>query len=219
MWVEMGDIRPSGHTLPIERAVARLAASLFALVTSEQAMSLGMSKGQIKHAVRCGRWDRVHPGVFRLASSPCPPYQRLAAVCLYGGPDTYASHLSAASLWKLNERPPAVLEISTTRELRLRPEGMVIHRIKRLPSCDRAKVSGLRVTDVGRTLLDLAAEVPEEALENMLDDALRRGLTSVRRLKVAVGRNWRARQVWGGDPPSSRSGAARQRNPRKPAGG
>jgi len=31
------------------------------LVTSEQTILLGKSKGQIKHTVRCGQWDRVHP--------------------------------------------------------------------------------------------------------------------------------------------------------------
>lgn len=52
-----------------------------------------------------------------------------------------------------------------------------------LPTVDVTIVDAIPVTTPARTLLDLAAVVEREALEEALDDALRRGLVSISRLR------------------------------------
>ncbi len=60
--------------------------------------------------------------------------------------------------------------------------GIVIHE-SALPSVDVEVVDAISVTTVTRTLIDLGAVVPEHVLEEALDDALRRRLTSIARLR------------------------------------
>jgi hypothetical protein len=58
----------------------------------------------------------------------------------------------------------------------------VIHQ-SQLPAVDLTVNDTIPVTTPARTLLDLAAVVPADALEEAFDDALRRGLVTVRRLR------------------------------------
>jgi hypothetical protein len=71
------------------------------------------------------------------------------------------------------------------RSSRLRSPRFRIHRSELLPA-DVAMIGPIRVTSALRTLVDLAAVVDERVLEIAIEDAVRRGLVSVERLR------WRA---------------------------
>jgi very-short-patch-repair endonuclease len=75
--------------------------------------------------------------------------------------------------------------------------GVVIHRVGPLPTVDLTTLDGIPVTTAARTLIDLAAVASRESVEEALDDALRRGLVSVARLR------WRLNELGG----SGRRGA------------
>jgi very-short-patch-repair endonuclease len=78
---------------------------------------------------------------------------------------------------------------------RARPPAVILHRVSELPSVDVTVLDGIPVTTAARTLIDLAAVVDRDLLEEALDDALSRKLFSLRRLRwrmVAVGGSGRA---------------------------
>ena len=66
----------------------------------------------------------------------------------------------------------------TTRERNVRRVGVVIHTSQHLDLLDRETAFGLPITAPARTLIDLSAIAPREALTAALDGALRDGLLS-----------------------------------------
>jgi len=71
------------------------------------------------------------------------------------------------------------------RGRRIRRPNLVVHEV-RLLAVDITVVDAIPVTTPTRTLLDLAAVVPRNVVEEALDDALRRGLTSISRLEWRI---------------------------------
>ncbi|MGH2811298.1 MAG: DUF559 domain-containing protein [Actinomycetota bacterium] len=61
-----------------------------------------------------------------------------------------------------------------------------MHRVKGLTRADLSIVDGIQVTAPHRTLLDLGSVVSEELVEHALEDALRRGLVTLARLRWTV---------------------------------
>jgi hypothetical protein len=97
------------------------------------------------------------------------------AAVLACGPGAALSHRSAARLWRLIRSSNAVVEITRSTGLRGRP-GIRVHRAS-LPADELARVDGILVTSVSRTLLDLAAVLTKRQLERALNEAEVLGLT------------------------------------------
>jgi very-short-patch-repair endonuclease len=109
------------------------------------------------------------------------------AACLWAGGAAAASHRAAAALWRLNGFEPSAVEISTPYKIR-RHGNIQVHRALDLASVDRARIAAIPVTTVPRTLLDLGAVSGTESIEEALEDALRRGLVSLPRLRWTLER-------------------------------
>jgi len=151
-------------------------------------MEIGLTEAMIHRRLASGRWDRLYPGVYRLAGAQPTWRQRLLAVCFAGGPGSVASHRSAAALWKLRGFEKGTLELIVPRDRRGNLPG-IVHRPLRLPPVDVTMVDAIPSTTPARTLLDVAGVVPTEVVEEALDDALRRKLVSLSRLR------WRLREI------------------------
>jgi very-short-patch-repair endonuclease len=169
-----------------DERLARLAATQHGTFARAQAARLDATKGMIQHRLRTGRWDRLASDVFRLAGSPPTWQQALLAACLAWGVGAVVSHRAAAALWRLVGFDPGIIELTVPR-VRRRAEAGIIHRHE-LSRADVTSVDGIPVTTPARTLIDLAGVVPRDAVEEAMDDALRRGLVSfpllVRRLEA-----------------------------------
>lgn len=161
--------------------IADLAAIQFGVVSRRQAMDLGLSKSAITRLLQSGAWVRLHSGVFRVASSRPSWYQRLQAALLLAGPDAVLSYRSAGAVLRLEGIAAGAVEITVPRRTNYR--GIKVHFTQLLQPADVVTIDGFRVTSATRTLLDLAGVVEAEVLETALDDALRRGLTSIPRLR------------------------------------
>lgn len=172
-----------------EQAVLKLAACQHGVFSVEQAVERGMSVDQVKRRVSAGRWRRVMPGVCAIAGSPESWRQRLKASALWFGPRCVFSHRTAAALWGLStfdaEAGPVV--IASTRHVTA-PAGVRVFRMTALLPRELGSISGLRVTSVERTLLDLAAEERESDVEAALDEAVRQKLTTLERLGAFIDR-------------------------------
>jgi very-short-patch-repair endonuclease len=81
--------------------------------------------------------------------------------------------------WKLNGVTADRPHIIVAHGRRPRLVGIAIHRTRTLEAGDVVRRGPFRVTSVPRTLIDLAGVLTIEELEEAVDDALRRRLTSV----------------------------------------
>jgi len=104
------------------------------------------------------------------------------------GDGAVVSHSPAAGLFEFIGFPARGTEVSVPRSRR-RARGITVHRPMSLTRVDITVVDSIPVTTPARTLIDLAACVDADVLEDALDDALRRGLVSLPRLR------WRMREL------------------------
>lgn len=170
--------------------IARLAAERHGVFSRTEALSVGATPRIIERRLEAGRWLPMHPGVYRLIGSRPSWRQDLSAACVVAGSGAAASHRASAALRGLPGIQASWIEISVPKGRRVRRPGVIVHEIH-LPDVDLAVVDNIPTTTTTRTLLDLAAICPENVIEDALDDALRRRLTSIPRLRwrlVELGR-------------------------------
>ncbi|MGI8521001.1 MAG: hypothetical protein ACR2MC_10460 [Actinomycetota bacterium] len=160
------------------------------LITRMQAIHAGLSERQIDHRLATGIWRPAHPGVYMAIECSNDWRQRAMAACLWAGGGAAVSHRSAGLVWGLDGIVTSLVEITTPRALS--HPRVVIHRSRLLTRDHVTRVGGIPVTSPTRTLLNLSAVVPPQRLEVALDDALRRGLTSIVRLELEIGAGTRS---------------------------
>ena len=171
----------------LDRALARLARRQYGLVSRMQAMEAGASRSLIQRRLDSGRWERLFTGVYRLAGTVPSLQQRLLATSLAAGEGAVVSYRAAALLWAPEGFTGEVLEISVPRARRLTLPGVKVHRPRDLTRIDRTHHARIPVTTPTRTLIDLAAVTHIDVVEETLDHMLRRGLTTLTRLRWRLG--------------------------------
>lgn len=165
-----------------ERRLARLARRQHGLVTLQQASAAGVSTEGVRWRVRIGRWARVAPGVFALAGTADTWRQKTMAAVLAAGPGAVASHTTAAALYGLSCCPFKAVEITVPLGRSRRSRSALVHASAHLHRIDVASIDSIPITRPARTLVDLAGSVGNAVLEEALDDALVRGLTTLDRV-------------------------------------
>ncbi|MEX2554823.1 MAG: type IV toxin-antitoxin system AbiEi family antitoxin domain-containing protein [Actinomycetota bacterium] len=170
-----------------DKRIAQVAASQHGAFSREQALHAGATKDVIYRRVKRGRWEHVGPSVYRIAGGVASWRQSLLVACLSWGEGAVVSHRGGAPLWKLAGFAPGPVELTVPRS-RHRAAPGIVHR-GWLPAVDVTVVDAIPATTPARTLIDLASVVPLEAVEEALDDALRRGIVSIPRL------HWRLREL------------------------
>jgi very-short-patch-repair endonuclease len=170
-----------------DKRCGSIASGQFGLITVNQAREIGLSSDAVHERVRSGRWERVLPEVYRLAGAPRSWHQSLMAAALWA-PGAAVSHRAAAALWELEGCPTGSVELSTTTSRMTREPWMTLHRISHLDPVDVTRMGPIPVTTPTRTVADLCGVLGRDRVEPALDDALRRGLTSLPRLRWAAER-------------------------------
>ena len=160
------------------------------VVTWDQMRKLGISPSAIRWKSKVEAIEEVVPGVYRVGGSAQTWEQRLIAACLWGGPDACASHKSAAALWKFDGFGPGPLEISALKQNRTQL-AFKVHRTSVEPAFVTRKL-GIPVTNAFRTVRDLVAVIDEHRANQLLDEALRKGLVSLAALWRMVDREARS---------------------------
>jgi very-short-patch-repair endonuclease len=150
------------------------------LFTAEQARSVGISPAMIKRLVSSGELVVVDYGVYASVLTPPSWHQQLLAVCLAS--PAAASHRSAGALWRTPDLRQVILEVTAVRHLRRSTQDVVWHESYFLDDRDVTEIDGIPVTSATRTVLDLAAVLDDDHLIRVLDDMLRRRLTSIEKL-------------------------------------
>lgn len=178
------------------------------VVHRRQALELGMSSSAIGRRLDRGTWKTLLPGVYVVGAVQASRDAVAMAACLWGGDDAVVSHRAAAGLWEFHVAF-SLPEISTPRDVRSAEVG--VHQVL-VPKAHRTRIRGIPVTSVHRTLIDLGDVTSETVVEDALDCALRKRMTSVEWLLKEIGQiGTRGRKgatmlkclLTGGSPPPS----------------
>lgn len=168
-----------GHQL--SRGVERLLRRQKQLVRLEQLVDIGLTASGVRKRVNRHALHRIHDGVF--AAHP-PPYSRhqrwLAATYSCGGPSFISDVTSVEALGLTEERWPAIHVTKPSGSTR-GPRGITVHR-RAVDPRDVIAAHGIPCTSAARTIVDCAAMLDAEALEDILMAADSRGILNRPRL-------------------------------------
>lgn len=179
----------SKHDMVDHERLYRVAESQAGFFTARQAADAGMARSTLsQHARSDGRFERVAQGVYRLRRFPSSPHEHVMAMWLsLNDPDAVVSHESALELYDLSDVIADEVHLTVPRSARWRRRrpGMHLHYVSRPVAGQH--VLGLPVTTVERTIADYIQDAgqPEQA-EMAVAQALRRGLTTIPRLRAAA---------------------------------
>lgn len=160
-----------------------IASEQHGLATRQQAIDNGLSDKRVAALCRTGALERVHPGIVRVAGAPRTWQQRVQLALLAAGDRAAVSHATAAVLFGLEGFARSRIEVSVPRGSCPRDVPATVHRPMRL---EVVHVGGFPSTPIERTLLDVSARLGFEKLLRTTDEALRRRLTTVGKLRTFV---------------------------------
>jgi hypothetical protein len=140
-------------------------------VSRVQLLEAGVDGTQIDRWLADGRLRLVHRGVYAVGhQAPSVQADYMAAV-LACGPGAVLSHRAAAHLLRLIRGAPPRPEVTVPTTAGRRRPGIVVHRVKALHHLDTAKLDGIPITTVPRTLLDVAPREQPQKLTRMCHEA------------------------------------------------
>jgi len=140
---------------------------------------------QLDRLVTQGHLVRVLPEVYRVGGAPDGWEPALMAAVLAAGDGAVASFRAAAHLWGLAgfwEMP--TVEVTTPSRRRVRLPDVRVHDSETLDGIHVQRRRSIPVTSVARTLCDLTACCWPNEIGRALDDALRRKLVTLGRLRT-----------------------------------
>lgn len=167
----------------LRRRLFALASQQGGYFTAAQARSLGYSYQAQAHHVDAGNWHRIDRALFRLAEWVPEPSDDLFRWTLWTKGDGVVSHESALAVHGLGEFESPRVHLTVPPGFKRRDDSVALHAAL-LPDEDIDNRSGLRVTTVLRSLIDVAAAGADEAqLARAVQEALSSGQITLRRLR------------------------------------
>jgi very-short-patch-repair endonuclease len=154
------------------------------VVTRRQLLGLGMPSATIRARLESGRLHRIWPGVYAVGRPDVDRLGRLKAATLACGPEARLSRRSAAELWRIAPKISGPIDVSVPKSCRPRREGIRLHR--RAEFGTTRIVKGIPVADPVSVLIDLAAELSTEEVEDAVNEADRLDLIRTHRLRRAL---------------------------------
>ncbi len=134
-------------------------------------------------------WIEIRPGVYAVAGAPQSWEQMVLAAVLSTGPDSYASHQSAAHLWGIRQiRQPESIEVVREIECKTRLAGVIGRRSKELFDADLRARHGIPSVAPHRALVDVAHSMNHAQLGRALDDLVRRKVCTLDDVRRCVDR-------------------------------
>jgi very-short-patch-repair endonuclease len=159
------------RTADVDALILRLAAAQHGIVARWQLVPAGVPATLLDERVKRRRLERVARCVYRVPGLDGRHADVVATVLAFGA-HAVASHDTAGRLHDLCGHDIHRMVVSTWRGHPDRRADVVLHRVR--PPCDeRITCDGVTVTSIARTLLDLAAALPDRAFEQALARGLR----------------------------------------------
>lgn len=146
------------------------------VITWAEALTMGMTSSTLTRRVASGHLVAVGRGLYVLPGVIRDEITLLGAAT--AGLNAVVSHESAARVHDIGGLDPRRVSVTVPVRRSNRFLGVIVHQSTDLTGDEIVEIRGLPVTDVPRTLIDLAAVLPEKLLAQVLDQAVRRSLTT-----------------------------------------
>ena len=159
------------------------------VASSAQLAAEGLAPNAITRRVRDGRLTRMFRGVYRVGPVD-GPWTWEAGALLACGEAAVLSHASAAALWAIRPRVQGLVEVTIAHGHRRAHNRIRVHHAALTRGEVRVREE-LRVTSPERTLLDLAAALPQKELDRAVNEALVLGLATAAGLRSYLARSSR----------------------------
>lgn len=170
----------------LRRALHAAAFQQAGYFTAAQALKVGYSYQAQKYHVDAGNWVRVDRGLFRLPEWPPGPEDVFVRWVLWSGGRGTVSYDSALAVHGLSDVDPVKVHLTVPPGFGAVDDMVVLH-VGVLGEDECEVRQGWAVTTPLRTLIDAAgSELSQEHVDRAVSDALRRGLTTRRRLLRAA---------------------------------
>ena len=132
---------------------------------------------------------REHVGVYTVGHPDPSPQGTYRSAVLAAGSGAHVSHGACAHLLVIvrGKAPPPEVTVPTTAHRR-RP-GIVIHRVRALPSLDTATLDGIPITTAPRVLLDIAPRTEPDELARACHEAWVRHRVTPPYIEACIARN------------------------------
>jgi very-short-patch-repair endonuclease len=166
-------------------AVWRIAARDHNVVTRAELVALGFSPRAIEHRVAKRRLHPKARGVYAVGTPELTREGRWMVAIKSCGEQAVLSHLSAAVLYGIRKPEPSRIHVTVPRTANPRRRGVKVHRRE---AYARRKRNGIPVTTVERTIIDCAATLARDDIEQMVNQATIKRLTDPEKLRRAAGR-------------------------------
>jgi hypothetical protein len=173
--------RPTG-------TLSRLSTNTLGVFRGGDAVAAGVSRKQLARLKTAGVIERELPDVYRMTVVKRSSEQRLRAALTWAGRGSAVAGLSAGEHYRMEGVHALEPEIVVSSRMRLRADGVIVHRMDDAVPLMLRRHRGLFVTGVEATLVALAARLDAEPFEVACEDARRRGLTSVPALHAYLDR-------------------------------
>jgi very-short-patch-repair endonuclease len=167
--------------------LVELARRQWGVVTREQLMESGLGTRGISDWVRSGRLVRLYRGIYAYGHDRLRIEGRWLAAVMACGPGAVLSHRDAAQLWEIRQSSSSMIDVTVpSQNGRIRRRGIRVHRSGRLAAEEVTTRSGIPVTTVARTLLDLADVLDRQALRRAVTEAEYRNRFDLTSLNAVV---------------------------------
>ena len=172
--------------------IAAFAQRQHGVIAAWQLVRLGFDAKALRYRAKVERLHRLHHGVYAVGHTKLTREGHWMAAVLAYGPDAVLSHRTAAALWEIG-KSWGKLDVTTPHSRRSR--ARIRAHTAPLPPEDLCRRSGIPVTSVARTILDVAGVLDEDRLTRVIEDAVRARLFHLPALDHAIARRPRARGV------------------------
>ena len=153
-------------------------------ISTAQLAAAGLTRAAVRGLSRSGVLERAGWGVYVMTGRPPTWLGALWLGVLETGADSFVCRRSAAALWGLDGAPAGWIEIGAPGNSHPRRPGTM--RMATVRTADLCRIGGLPVTQVPRTLVDMAAVVEPDIVERGMEFALRRRLVTIDDLAAAA---------------------------------
>jgi very-short-patch-repair endonuclease len=174
---------------PSDVLVAAWAATQHGLISVEQLHACGLGRNAIALRVRNGRLHRVHRGVYAVGHPALTLTGRFVAAVLACGDDSSLSFFSSGAYWSFMRWEERLIDVTVVGTTTRGIAGVRVHRARSLDPRDVWHRDGMRVTSPARTLLDLAAVLPPEALRRAARQAQAERRVNIHQLREILARS------------------------------
>jgi len=162
------------------------------VISLRSLQAIGFTADEVAGFVSHGDLKRLHRGVYADGRNQLTDDAHLKAALLTIGGDAWLSGRTAAAAWGLQAMSLVRIEVCVVASCTPRHRGLLVRRVSTTP--DRSEIKtrrGLRLSSVGRLLLEVAHDASGDELDALIEAAVRRGLLNFTELETTLHRHHR----------------------------